>query len=378
MTELKEMLLSGNYIPFMEKSVLNKGNMARVAKVLKKAQNGNDITVVVLGGSITSGAWATKEENKYAVKVKDWFVERFPDITVNFQNAGISATPSKIGVHRVEEQVLSYDPDFVIVDFTVNDTANDETFKVPYENLIRRILMHKTEPAVLSVVFGSVNSENKRNDNALSSHLPTIKHYDIPAIDYFGSLWEHIDSGVFEWSDVAADTVHPNDNGHLMASNCIRYYLNGVLENLDNINTEDYAVPKDFIFGSDAFMNAEFLKADKYSPATTENFNVASLHTDKGERIMGWLCDEKGGTIAFDVKNVKNASVFIQKTPGNSVADIYINDKLIISDVSGDAPSDIVIRFCHTEFFEAPLDAQIKIIAKGRFGVGPLGVSFAK
>ena len=150
MTELKEMLLSGNYIPFMEKSVLNKGNMARVAKVLKKAQNGNDITVVVLGGSITSGAWATKEENKYAVKVKDWFVERFPDITVNFQNAGISATPSKIGVHRVEEQVLSYDPDFVIVDFTVNDTANDETFKVPYENLIRRILMHKTEPAVLS------------------------------------------------------------------------------------------------------------------------------------------------------------------------------------------------------------------------------------
>lgn len=378
MSELKELLLSGNYVPFMEKSVLNKGNMARIAKVLKKAKNGENITVVTLGGSITSGAWATKEENRYAVRVKEWFVSKFPDITVNFENAGISATPSIIGVHRVAEQVLSFDPDFVVVDFTVNDTANDETYKVPYENLIRRILMHKTEPAVLSVVFGSVNKENKRNNNALSLHLPSIKHYDIPAIDYFGSLWEYLDSGVIEWCDVAADTVHPNDNGHLMASNCIRYFLDMVLNNLDNINIENYSIPQEFLFGSDAFMNAEFLKADKYTPDLLDNFEKSNLHADKGDRIMGWACDEKGGTVAFNVKNVKNVSVFIQKTAGNKEADIYINDKLVLADVSGDAPSDKVVRFCHTEFFDSPQDVKVKIVAKGKFGVGPLGVSFAE
>ena len=94
--ELKNTLLAGEDITFMKSSILNKGNQARIAKVLKKAKNGNDITVVTLGGSITSGAWATKEENKYAVRVKNWFVERFPNITVNFQNAGISATPSSV------------------------------------------------------------------------------------------------------------------------------------------------------------------------------------------------------------------------------------------------------------------------------------------
>ena len=107
----------------MKKSILNKGNQARIAKVLQKALSGEDITVVTIGGSITSGAWATSDENKYAVRVKNWFVEQFPNITVNFQNAGISATPSLIGVHRVAEQVLSFDPDFVVVDFTVNENV---------------------------------------------------------------------------------------------------------------------------------------------------------------------------------------------------------------------------------------------------------------
>ena len=376
--ELKKSLLAGEYTPFMKKSILNKGNQARIAKVLQKALSGEDITVVTIGGSITSGAWATSDENKYAVRVKNWFVEHFPNITVNFQNAGISATPSLIGVHRVAEQVLSFDPDFVVVDFTVNDTANDETYKVPYENLVRRILMYKTEPAVLSVVFGSVNKEKKRNDNALSLHLPTIMHYNIPAIDYFGSLWEYIDSGVISWDDVAADSVHPNNNGHLMAANCINYFLDSVLCDLDNINTNDYVLPKAFIFGSGAFMNAIFLKSDNYNPDLLENFVSDNLHADKGDRILGWSCNEKGGTIVFNIKNLNNVSVFIQKASGNATADIYINDKLVLSDVSGDAPSDKVVRFCYTEFFDEPCNAIVKIVAKGKFGVGPLGVSFAE
>ncbi|MBE6762249.1 MAG: SGNH/GDSL hydrolase family protein [Ruminococcaceae bacterium] len=375
--DIKQALLQGEYLPFLESAILNNGNQARIAKVLKKAQNGEDITIVTLGGSITSGAWATCEENRYATRISNWFKEKFPNITVNFQNAGISATPSIIGVHRVAEQVLSYDPDFVTVDFEANDTANDEKFKMPYENLIRRILMHKTNPAVLSVVFGSVSKEHKRNENALSLHLPTIKHYDIPAIDYFGALWEYIDSGVIAWSDVAADTVHPNDNGHLMSASCITNYLNSVLENLDNIDTENYSVPNDFVFGNDAFMNANFLKADKYTPALLENFEIDNLHADKGDRIMGWSCDEKGGTIVFAVKNVNNVSIFIQKTPGNSVADIYINNELILSDESGEAPSDKVVRFCHSEFLKSSQDVVVKIVAKGKYGVGPLGVSFA-
>ena len=376
--EIKEKLLSGEYIPFIDSAILNKGNQARIAKVLKKAQNGENITVVTLGGSITSGAWATCEENRYATRISNWFKEKFPNITVNFQNAGISATPSIIGVHRVAEQVLSFDPDFVTVDFEANDTANDEKFKVSYENLIRRILMHKTEPAVLSVVFGSVSKEHKRNENALSLHLPTIKHYDIPAIDYFGSLWEYIDSGIIAWSDVAADTVHPSDNGHLMAASCINHYLDNVLNDLDNINTKNYSIPNNFIFDSDVYMNCEFLKADLYTPDLLDNFVTANLHADKGDRILGWACDEKGGTIVFNVKNVTNVSVFIQKTSGNDVADIYINNKLVLSDVSGEAPADKVVRFCYTEFFESAQDATVKIVAKGKFGVGPLGVSYVE
>lgn len=372
--DLKAITLAGENAVFMDNTVLNKGNQARIARIFKKAQNGDNITVVTIGGSITSGAWATSEENKYASRVANWFKEKFPNITVNFHNAGISATPSIIGVHRVKEQVLAYDPDFVVVDFTTNDTANDPMFRVPYENLVRRILEHSSTPAVLGIAFGS-SSNNRRNENSLSSHLPTVLHYDIPFIDYFGNLWTYIDAGVFEWSDIAADTIHPNDNGHKIVAECINRYLDKVLEDLDNIDTEIPELPKDFFFGSDAFMRATFLKSDNYIPTVNNGFVSASLHADKGDRIMGWSCGEDGGTLTFEVGNTTSVSVFVQKTAGNGTADIYINGKLILENVDGSAASDKVIRHCHTEFFKSAMDATVTVVAHGKFGVGPLGIT---
>ena len=37
---IKQALLQGEYLPFLESAILNNGNQARIAKVLKKAQNG--------------------------------------------------------------------------------------------------------------------------------------------------------------------------------------------------------------------------------------------------------------------------------------------------------------------------------------------------
>ena len=67
-----------------------------------------------------------------------------------------------IGVHRVEEQVLSKNPDIVFVDFSVNDKDNKYN-KISYESLIRRILSHESKPAIVEVFMSTDSLENVKN-----------------------------------------------------------------------------------------------------------------------------------------------------------------------------------------------------------------------
>ena len=95
----------------IKNSLVSKGDVSRLTEVLKKAQSGQDITVAFLGGSITQGCNATRQENCYASRAYLWFKDTFSNININFINAGVGATGSIIGVHRVQRQVLDKNPD---------------------------------------------------------------------------------------------------------------------------------------------------------------------------------------------------------------------------------------------------------------------------
>ena len=121
------------------KLMYTQGNPARIAKVLQKLQNGEEVTVAFLGGSITQGTGADIE-NCYAARTAKWLQEQYPNATVKYGYAGIGATGSYIGVHRCDTQVLSKNPDLVFIDFSVNDESqNNNINKLTYEGLIRKI-----------------------------------------------------------------------------------------------------------------------------------------------------------------------------------------------------------------------------------------------
>ena len=105
-----------------EKGMVNRGNWYAIQQVMERAARGEEITVGVLGGSITQGCLASKQENCYASRVYQWWSSHFPK--VNFINAGIGGTTSQFGVARVEEDLLRFQPDLVFVEFSVNDDGN--------------------------------------------------------------------------------------------------------------------------------------------------------------------------------------------------------------------------------------------------------------
>ena len=107
------------------KGIVNRGNQARIKNVMKRAIAGEKITLGFLGGSITQGSLSSTPETCYAYLVYDWWRKTFPNAEFVYLNAGIGGTTSQFGVARVESDLLRYKPDFVIVEFSVNDDNNE-------------------------------------------------------------------------------------------------------------------------------------------------------------------------------------------------------------------------------------------------------------
>ena len=199
-----------------EKGMVNRGNWQKIQQVMQRAERGAEITLGFLGGSITQGAVASKQENCYASRVYKWWSETFPK--VKFINAGIGGTTSQFGVARVEEDLLSFHPDMIFVEFSVNDDCNP-FFRETYEGLVRRIL--KAGAALLLI-------HNVRYDNMVSAediHLEIGKHYQLPCVSMKSTIYPLVASGEIPNRQITPDDLHPNDLGHEMAASVITAFL---------------------------------------------------------------------------------------------------------------------------------------------------------
>ena len=109
-------------------------DLTRLKSCMRRAEAGGELTLGFFGGSITQDSLATKHENCYAYRVFRWWEETFPKAEFHYVNGGIGGTTSHYGVAREVTDMLMYQPDFVVVDFSVNDDPN-EFFQETYESL---------------------------------------------------------------------------------------------------------------------------------------------------------------------------------------------------------------------------------------------------
>ena len=93
-------------------------------------------------------ALTTKHEYCYAYRVFQWWEKTFPKAKLHYVNGGLEVQLLIMGVSRVVTDMLMYQPDFVVVDFSVNDEP-EKFFQETYEGLVRRMLTWSSVPAVL-------------------------------------------------------------------------------------------------------------------------------------------------------------------------------------------------------------------------------------
>lgn len=111
----------------------------RITDLLKnKAQNVRDnkpVTIAFIGDSVTQGCFEcfTKSEggleivyeykNSYPTRVGEILNTLYPSVQINIINSGISGDSAPGGASRFERDVLSYNPDLVVISFGLNDST---------------------------------------------------------------------------------------------------------------------------------------------------------------------------------------------------------------------------------------------------------------
>ncbi len=314
-----------DYEKMVDRSLLSVGDMTRMADVFQKAQNGDDITVAYIGGSITEGYNAGTTEF-YAKTCTDLLQGYFPDITVTGVNAGISGTPSLLGNLRLERDVLSADPDIVFVEFAVND-GQEADYKNAYESLVRTLLTQEKDIAVV-LLFTVLDS-----GYTCQEHMSKIgANYDLPMISVHDSVYEEIEAGRMTWQDYSNDQSHPNAYGHKCITDFVDNYYQKVLpvvsENVGEVSKE---LP-DPVFSA-KYMNMHYMDSATMDGVELDGFEQYDTH---GSFHNGWMYrGTDGGSMKFTVDCSVLEMVFkANNSDKYGTADIYVDGEKVKSVVS--------------------------------------------
>ena len=314
-----------DYEKMVDRSLPSVGDMTRMSDVFQKAQNGEDITVAYIGGSITEGYNAGTTEF-YAKTCTDLLQGYFPDITVTGVNAGISGTPSLLGNLRLERDVLSADPDIVFVEFAVND-GQEADYKNAYESLVRTLLTQEKDIAVV-LLFTVLDS-----GYTCQEHMSKIgANYDLPMISVHDSVYEEIEAGRMTWQDYSNDQSHPNAYGHKCITDFVDNYYQKVLpvvaENVGEVSKE---LP-DPVFSA-KYMNMHYMDSATMDGVELDGFEQYDTH---GSFHNGWMYrGTDGGSMKFTVECSVLEMVFkANNSDKYGTADIYVDGEKVKSVVS--------------------------------------------
>ncbi len=306
-----------------KKAISNAGNRVRLKKLLKRALGGENLTIGFLGGSITQGSLSSTPETCYAYLVYDWFCKTFPNNAFTFVNAGIGATDSQFGCARAESDLLSYHPDFVALDFSVNDEPN-EHYMETYEGVVRKILYADSAPAL--VLLHNVFYDSGKN--AQVYHGRVARYYDVPAVSMQSSLYPEILAGRIENREVTPDDLHPNDAGHEIVASMITGLLEDVLEDIQSLphvekeDEEPCSFEKKNPMTTNAYENSiriDNRNADEIGKAGLECMQGFVKDTKVQTGVSdcfknGWLASDSGAEMVFRVKG-SGIAVQYRKTP---------------------------------------------------------------
>lgn len=195
-------------------------------------KNKKTVNMAFIGGSITEG-------DSYRCHIRDYLKANYPDNEFNEIRAGVSGTPSFLGVHRMDRDVISHDPDMVFIEFSVNDNSGDkELYCRSMEGMVRKVLNHNPNALIAFIgtavvwYFDEFYSKG-REPEIVMAHKEIAAYYNIPYINVGKALFDYLQRSGEPTEKFLPDTVHPNVEGGKVYADEITNYLVNYEWNID-------------------------------------------------------------------------------------------------------------------------------------------------
>ena len=211
----------------------------------KDAWSTRPLLIAVLGDSVSHGCFDVfyneqgridtlyDPESGYAAQLQRRLRRLYPAAAVTVMNAGVSGNQACHGLARLERDVLSRDPDLVIVAFGLNDCMEGLEALARYESSLRGIFagvqahgaecMLLTEKRMCSYVSchltdprlreGAAKCAQKQNDGTLDRYMDAARsvaaEMRVPVADAY-AVWNRLEAhGVDTTAMLSNYTSHP-------------------------------------------------------------------------------------------------------------------------------------------------------------------------
>ncbi len=308
---------------FYDDSIYQIGNTSRITEKIEKAQNGENVKLAYIGGSITEGGHT---DTCYVSRSAKYFADTFgTGNNVSFINAGLSGTSSVVGLMRAQNDILNQNPDVIFIEFSVNDHPG-EIYEKGYESLVKKCLSQPNEPAVILII------NRAKGGYSMQAQMASIgEHYDLPIISMDDALTNAFSSGYLTTSDYYTDEYHPHEAGNALIANCIAYYYRQALKTVNK--SESYTIPSTVCYGT------EYSTAKIVPIENLENFSNGDFrYEEKGYATLPYTLkfnkNSANTPINFSVEG-KGIFIVYSANQDNSYGTLNINVNGNISSISG-------------------------------------------
>lgn len=140
----------------------------KIAELLKNKKldihGAKPITIAFLGDSVTQGCFELYRSGKealetvfetdksFSTRFKEILNILYPSVQINIINSGISGDTTSGGLKRLDRDVLSYNPDLVVVSFGLNDVCvGGEKGLDEYKNNLKEIFSKIKEKGIETI-----------------------------------------------------------------------------------------------------------------------------------------------------------------------------------------------------------------------------------
>lgn len=194
-----------------------------------------ELTLSYFGGSITEGAGASDgEKTSWRALTTRWMKEQYPKASISAVQGAIGGTGTRLGMFRMERDILSHGADLVFVEFAVNDwgEAYGDCLR-QMESLVRRLRTALPEADILMLFTVTKSILNDlalgRDYGSRTAHAAVARHYGVPTLDLGEVLRWNMEAFGQSLSDYTTDGCHPNDQGHRVYGEAVCAFLKEAL-----------------------------------------------------------------------------------------------------------------------------------------------------